>query len=65
MLQVEKIESEIKTLENEKILCGSDYQKLIDITKEQEDINNKIEEKIARWEYLNELNEQMIKERLK
>lgn len=59
------LENKVKELEKEKILCGSDYQKLIDINNEQESINKQIEEKINRWEYLNELNEQINKERKK
>ena len=59
------LENKVKELEKEKILCGSDYQKLIDINNEQESINQQIEEKINRWEYLNELNEQINKERKK
>lgn len=51
------LEEKVKELETKKESCGSDYQKLIDINNEQEELNKQIEEKINRWEYLNELNE--------
>lgn len=60
-----ELEEKIKKLEQEKILCGSDYQKLIDINTEQEKLNKEIEEKIARWEYLEEQYELYNKERRK
>ena len=59
------LEEEVSSLENEKINCGSDYQKLIDINNKQAELNNQIEEKIKRWEYLSELYELYIKERNK
>lgn len=59
------LEEEVNSLENEKINCGSDYQKLIDINNKQAELNNQIEEKIKRWEYLSELYELYIKERNK
>lgn len=60
-----ELEEKVKKLEQEKILCGSDYQKLIDINTEQEKLNKEIEEKIARWEYLEEQYELYNKERRK
>lgn len=59
------LEDKVKVLEKEKILCGSDYQKLIDINNEQEKLNKEIETKIARWEYLEEQYELYNKERRK
>lgn len=59
------LEEEVNSLENEKINCGSDYQKLIDINNKQAELNNQIEDKIKRWEYLSELYELYIKERNK
>ena len=59
------LEEKVKELEKSKILCGSDYQKLLDIEKEQDSINKEIDEKINRWEYLNELNDLIMKERIK
>lgn len=59
------LEEKVKKLENEKILCGADYQKLIDINNEQDKLNKEIEDKIARWEYLSELYELYNKERQK
>ena len=40
---------------------GSNYQLLIDLTNEKEEVNKKLEEKMARWEYLEELNQKIIK----
>lgn len=59
------LEEKVKKFESDKILCGSDYQKLIDINNEQEKLNKEIEDKIARWEYLSELYELYNKERQK
>ena len=59
------LEEKVKKLEQEKILCGSDYQKLIDINNEQDKLNKEIEDKISRWEYLEEQYELYNKERRK
>lgn len=59
------LEEEVNKLESEKISCGSDYQKLIDINNKQEELNTQIEQKLKRWEYLSELYELYIKERKK
>lgn len=55
--EITELEEKVKELEKSKESCGSDYQKLIDINNEQEKINEQIEQKINRWEYLNELND--------
>jgi ATP-binding cassette subfamily F protein uup len=59
------LEEKVKKLENEKILCGADYQKLIDINNEQDKLNKEIEDKILRWEYLEEQYQLYNKERRK
>lgn len=59
------LEEEVNKLESEKISCGSDYQKLIDINNKQEELNTQIEQKLKRWEYLSELYELYMKERKK
>ena len=52
---IEDIENKINKLKEEQIVYSTDYQKLIEI-------NNQIEE-LERWEYLNNLNEQIIEYR--
>lgn len=66
--EYDKIESEIENLEieledivNRINNSGSDYQLLLDLTKEKEILEEKIEQKIARWEYLEEINQKIIK----
>lgn len=61
--EITELEEKVKELEKSKELCGSDYQKLIEINNEQEKLNEQIEQKISRWEYLNELNDIINKNR--
>ena len=66
--EYDHIEEDIEILENkideinEQInnTC-SNYQLLIDLTNEKEELNKKLEEKMARWEYLEDLNQKIIK----
>ena len=58
---IEELENKLNDLEEQINNTGINYQLLIDLTKEKEEINQKLEEKIARWEYLEELNQKIIK----
>lgn len=40
-------------------LCGSDYVQLQELTQQQEELNQRLEEKTERWVYLNELKEKI------
>ena len=65
--EFESIESEISNLENqlaeiekEMNAFHEDYTKIIELTKKQEMLENALEEKMERWEYLSELNEKVM-----
>ena len=64
--EFETIEEDIEKLENaiadKERLIGlhvSDFVKLNQLTTEKEELEGKLEEKMERWEYLNELNEKI------
>lgn len=50
--EIEQLENEISTIENEMIENGSDYGRLNDLQKEKESKENDLLEKMAYWEYL-------------
>ena len=56
---IEKIEKRIKEIEKESLECGSDYQKLMILQEEKELLEQQLLEKLERWEYLNNLNEEI------
>ena len=56
---IEKLEHAIADKERLIGLNASDFVKLNQLTAEKEELENKLEEKIQRWEYLNELNEKI------
>lgn len=57
---IENLEIELNNL-NEKIsLVDTDYELLIKLNKEKEVVENKIEEKMKRWEYLEDINQKII-----
>ena len=39
--------------------CASQYSKLQELAKEKEELETKLSEKMDRWVYLNELNEEI------
>lgn len=55
------VEEEIKTLQQETYLCGTDYQKLIDLNKEIEEKNILLNKMYERYEYLNNIYEEIEK----
>ncbi|MCR5791570.1 MAG: ABC-F family ATP-binding cassette domain-containing protein [Lachnospiraceae bacterium] len=69
--EYETIDEDIATLEGklealeEKIMeAASDYGKLAGLSKEKEELEAKLEEKMERWVYLNDLAERIEKEKL-
>ena len=42
---------------------ATSYSKLAELTKEKEDVERRLEEKMERWEYLNDLAEKIEKQK--
>ena len=61
--EIEKLESRLSAIETETEKSASDYPKLKALMEEKEVIEKELEEKMERWEYLNELAEQIQRER--
>ena len=59
---IEALEEKITELENSMIKCASDFVKLNEITKEKEVCEAALEEKMERWEYLEELAQRIRKQ---
>ena len=57
---IEEIENKIKLLKEEQIIYSTDYQKLIELNEQIEKLEILLLEKLERWEYLNNINEQII-----
>lgn len=60
---IEEIENKIKTLKEEQVIYSTDYQKLMDLSNQIEEQEMLLLEKLERWEYLNNINEQIIEYR--
>ena len=60
---IEEIENKIKVLKEEQIIYSTDYQKLIELNEQIEKLEILLLEKLERWEYLNNINEQIIEYR--
>lgn len=56
---IAKLEEQIAELEMRAMENANDYGKLNQILKEKEEFEQKLEEKMERWVYLNDLNEQI------
>lgn len=56
---IEDIESRIEGIEEAMSSCTSDYVKLQDLMDEKAKLDADLEEKMLRWEYLNELAEKI------
>ena len=52
---IAKLEEQIAALEKEMHLCGSDYGKLADLTREKDELDGQLLYKMDRWEYLEDL----------
>lgn len=60
---IAKLEEKIEDLEAQAMKNANDYGKLNKILKEKEEYEQKLEEKMDRWVYLNDLNEQIQAEK--
>lgn len=60
---IAKLESKIEELEKQSMANANDYGKLNKILKEKEEYEQKLEEKMERWVYLNDLNDQIQAEK--
>ena len=60
---IEEIENKIKSLKEEQIIYSTDYQKLMEISDEIDELEITLMEKLERWEYLNNINLQIIEYR--
>ncbi len=52
---IAKLEEDIAAIEHQMHLCGSDYGKLADLTREKDELDEQLLYKMDRWEYLEEL----------
>lgn len=55
--EIARSEAELKMLGAEINQCGSDFTRLADLTKQQEAVQQKLDEMVDRWAYLSELAE--------
>ena len=56
---IAKLEEKIEFLEGEMVKNSTDFVKLGDLSKEKEEAEKQLEEKMSRWEYLEDLNEKI------
>ena len=57
---ISNLENQLAEIEKEMNEFHEDYTKIIELTKKQELLENALEEKMERWEYLSELNEKVM-----
>lgn len=60
---IEKLETKVSELDDEIAKNATSYSKLAELTKEKEDVEKQLEEKLERWEYLNDLAEKIEKQK--
>lgn len=60
---IEVVETKINELAKEQELYATDYQKLLDLSNQIEQLNQKLDQLYKRWEYLNQINEAIIEYR--
>lgn len=60
---IEKLETKVSELDDEIAKNATSYSKLAELTKEKEDVERQLEEKMERWEYLNDLAEKIEKQK--
>lgn len=56
---IEELETKVSELDDEIAKNATSYSKLAELTKEKEDVERQLEEKMERWEYLNDLAEKL------
>ena len=61
--EIEKLETKVSELDEEIAKNATAYSKLAELTKEKEDVERQLEEKMERWEYLNDLAEKIEKQK--
>lgn len=49
-----KLEEKLEAVEEEMLHCGSDYGKLNELNDQKEDLDQKLTDKLERWEYLSQ-----------
>lgn len=60
---IEELEIKVSELDDEIAKNATSYSKLAELTKEKEDVERRLEEKMERWEYLNDLAEKIEKQK--
>lgn len=60
---IEKLEEQQTYLEEKILEAASNYGKLAELMKQKEELSEKLDEKMQRWEYLNDLAERIEQER--
>ena len=60
---IEKLETKVSELDDEIAKNATAYSKLAELIKEKEDVERQLEEKMERWEYLNDLAEKIEKQK--
>ena len=60
---IEKLENKVSELDDEIAKNATSYSKLAELTREKEDVERQLEEKMERWEYLNDLAEKIEKQK--
>ena len=53
--EITEIESSIRTIPDKMAQFGTDYVKLGELQKEQEQLETQLDEKMTRWSYLSEI----------
>ena len=61
--EIEKLETKVSELDEEIAKNATAYSKLAELTREKEDVERQLEEKMERWEYLNDLAEKIEKQK--
>lgn len=57
------MKTKVSELDDEIAKNATAYSKLAELTREKEDVERQLEEKMERWEYLNDLAEKIEKQK--
>ncbi len=57
---ISNLENDISEIENQLQTIDTDYELIIKLNNQKQDLEKKLEEKINRWEYLEEINQKII-----
>lgn len=58
--EIEELEAKIKAVEKEMLAVSSDYLQLLELQAKKDELNEKLMDKLSRWEYLSDINEKII-----